>query len=115
MSIVPAIGSTSLGLVIGWLVRFFLYRMRSFNPKALSSIVSIIAGGAAIKLLARNSDLVWWYLIGLFLGFVVYSVVGAIAKRGETSDSDDETPTSKGTSPTKPDYGKILYNRKPWW
>jgi O-antigen/teichoic acid export membrane protein len=86
MSAVPPIGSTCLGFVIGWLVRFFLYRMKSFTPKALSSIVSIIAGGAAIKLLASDSDLIWWYLIGLFLGFVVYSIVGAIAiskkKRG---------------------------------
>jgi|ERR1700739_226267 len=110
MSTVSVVGSTSFGLVIGWLVRFFLYRMKSFNPKVLSSIVSVIAGGAAIKLFAHNSDLVWWYTIGLFLGFVVYSVVGAIAKRKETPPS-----TSGRATPTKSDYSKILYNQKPPW
>src|SRR6266404_9478676 len=89
----------------------FRSRMKSFTPKVLSSIVSIIAGGAAIKLLARNSDLVWWYMIGVFLGFVIYSIVGALAKSEETSTP----PSDSGTPTSKPDYGKILYNRKPWW
>jgi hypothetical protein len=127
---VSSIGCASLGIVIGWLVRFFLYRMKSFTPKALSSIVSIVAGGAAIRFLEHNSGPVWWYTIGLLLGFIIYSVVGAIARTKEIRPTDAEGEMIEARrraeehmvgARQKPIYrkgvaafyDKILYNARP--
>ncbi|HCJ67087.1 MAG TPA: hypothetical protein DHV62_07135, partial [Elusimicrobia bacterium] len=67
MSIIAVVGSLSLGIVIGWLVRYFIRRFKSFTPKALGSVVSIIAGGAVIKFLEADKSVWWFYPIGLLM------------------------------------------------
>jgi predicted membrane channel-forming protein YqfA (hemolysin III family) len=74
MSIIPAIGSTSLGIVIGWLVRYFIRRFTTFTPMVFGSLVSIILGGAALKFLDADKTVWWFYPIGLLLGFIIYHV-----------------------------------------
>lgn len=84
MNIVAAIGSLSLGVVVGWLVRYFIRRFKNFTPQALSFVISIAAGGAAIKFLEADKTVWWFYPIGLLLGFVVYTIVAiwAMGKKG---------------------------------
>jgi uncharacterized membrane protein YfcA len=77
MNIIPAIGATCLGIVIGWLVRYFIRRFDKFGPMVLGSLVSIVFGGAAIKFLEADKTVWWFYPIGLLLGFVIYHVVAA--------------------------------------
>jgi glycopeptide antibiotics resistance protein len=74
-TIVPAIGTTCLGIVIGWLVRYFIRRFKKFSPSILSSVITIILGGAALKFLSVDKSTLWFYPIGLLIGFVVYQVI----------------------------------------
>ena len=73
-SVAPAIGSLCLGIVIGWLVRYFIKRFKSFSPSVLSSVISIIGGATATRLLASDSTVVWYYPMGLLIGFIAYTV-----------------------------------------
>jgi uncharacterized membrane protein YfcA len=72
MSIVPALGSLSLGVVVGLLVRYFIRRFKTFGPAALGSVISIIVGGAVIKFLEADTTVFWFYPIGLLAGFLIY-------------------------------------------
>jgi uncharacterized membrane protein YfcA len=89
---IPAIGATCLGIVIGWLVRYFIRRFRTFGPMVMGSVISIILGGAVIKFLEADKSVWWYYPIGLFLGFVIYHVLVIVHTR----------PPRDGGSPPKP-------------
>jgi uncharacterized membrane protein len=78
MESVPAIGATCLGMVVGWLVRYFIRRFDKFNAQVLGSIVSILAGGAVVRFLEADRTVWWFYPIGLFLGFVLYTAVAVL-------------------------------------
>jgi hypothetical protein len=74
---IPAIGATCLGIVIGWLIRYFLFRFENFNPKVLGSTISLIAGGVVISFLQSNTPdktVVWFYPIGVLGGFIIYTI-----------------------------------------
>lgn len=81
MNIVAAIGALSLGIVVGWLVRYFIRRFKSFTPQALGFVISIIAGGAIIKFLEADKTVWWFYPIGLLLGFILYTIVAILISR----------------------------------
>jgi uncharacterized membrane protein YfcA len=81
MTLISATGATSLGIVIGWLVRYFIRRFDKFGPMVLGSLVSIIFGGAAIKFLEADTSVWWFYPIGLLLGFVIYHIVSVAHDR----------------------------------
>lgn len=68
-----AAGSLALGVLVGFLLRFFLRRFKSFTPRGFSTVLTAIAGGAAVKLLSDAPGAVSWYFIGLLGGFVMYS------------------------------------------
>lgn len=78
MDYVAATGATCLGIVIGWLVRYFIRRFNAFNPQVLGSVVSILAGGVVVKFLEADKTVWWFYPIGLFIGFVLYTAVAVI-------------------------------------
>jgi hypothetical protein len=60
MDTIPAIGAICLGIVIGWLVRYFIRRFDKFNPQVLGSVISIVAGGAVVRFLEADPK-VWWF------------------------------------------------------
>ena len=72
MTIIGSIGATCLGIVIGWLVRYFIRRFTRFTPMVLGSVLSIVLGGAVLKFLAADKSLWAFYPTGLLLGFVLY-------------------------------------------
>jgi hypothetical protein len=74
-NLVPAIGASCLGAVVGWLVRYFIRRFEKFGPGVLSSVITIMLGGAAVKFLAADPTVLWFYPIGLFVGFVIYQII----------------------------------------
>jgi hypothetical protein len=76
---VSEIGSTSLGVVIGFLVRYFIRRFNSFSASVLSSVITIILGGAVIKFIEADKTVWWFYPIGLLLGFVAYQIIATRA------------------------------------
>ncbi len=69
MNNVEALGAVSLGVVIGWLVSYFVRRFKKFNPQILASTIPIFIGGGVIKFLQDNSSAIWFYPIGLLIGF----------------------------------------------
>src|ERR1051325_549006 len=86
MATIPAIGAACLGIVIGWLVRFFIRRFDKFNPQVLGSVISIVAGGAVVRFLETDSTVWWFYPIGLFLGFVLYTAVAVVVSKKFPAD-----------------------------
>ena len=88
MELLPAIGATCLGIVIGWLVRYFLKRFKNYTPQILGSLISILFGGAILFFLEKGKDAIWFYPIGLLIGFIVYSMVAYLVKRGKIKDDD---------------------------
>lgn len=75
MSIVIAVGATCFGIVIGLLVRYFLRRFETYTPQILGTVISIIAGGSAVSFFDTNKSAIWFYPIGLLIGFISYSIV----------------------------------------
>ena len=93
--VVAAIGATCLGIVVGWLVRYFIRRFTSFSAASLTSVVSIVAGGAAIKFLGKDNSVWWYYPIGLFLGFAIYQVIAMVSVARERADAGKSLPLIK--------------------
>ena len=78
MNIVEATGSLCLGIVVGWLVRFFIRRFKS--PLLLPSII-IFLGGNVVTIVGNELNLLWFYSIGIFLGLVIYTLLAHIYLR----------------------------------
>lgn len=74
----PILGSLCLGVVLGWLVRYFLDRFKTFNTKVFGSVVSILCGGVVAKLLPDPFGYWgWFYPVGLLLGVLLYPLISA--------------------------------------
>lgn len=74
MNNIPMLGSLSLGIIIGWLIRYFIRRFKKFTPKILGALISVIFGGAIIKFLSFDKSVWWFYPIGLLIGFIIYTI-----------------------------------------
>lgn len=75
MGIIEPIGVTCLGVVVGFLVRYFVYRYERFAPKALGTTVSVLAGGSVAKFLTSSDTGFWFYPIGVLVGIIVWTVL----------------------------------------
>ena len=70
-----SVGASVLGIMVGYLVRYFVYRFESFTPAALSAVVAVIGGGAALRYFFEvDKTARSYYLIGLFVGFVLWTI-----------------------------------------
>jgi NhaP-type Na+/H+ or K+/H+ antiporter len=74
------IGALSLGITIGWVVRYFLARLEKYDMKALSAIVSILTGGAVAHFLGGDPFhvAVWMYPVGLLVGVLAYPLIAKL-------------------------------------
>lgn len=71
----PILGSVCLGVVLGWLVRYFLERFRTFNARVFSTVASVLCGGVIAKLLPDAYGYwAWFYPVGLLIGIIVYPI-----------------------------------------
>ena len=119
MNVVPALGSLSLGIVIGWLVRYFIRRFKRFTPATLTTVISIMAGGAAVKFLQADKTVLWFYPVGLLLGFCIYTVLAlwalglprSRASKQASERSKDECKSSRSI-PEDHFYNGVLYKPK---
>ena len=113
VSIVPALGVLSLGIIIGWLIRFFIKRFKSFTPKALTSVVTLIVGGSTVKLLGADKTLFWFYPIGLLAGFTIYTILALwVLGLPSTSSRNENRECNKNKNETSfnpEDYDGVLY------
>lgn len=79
---IAAIGAISLGIVVGWLIRYFLLRFEKFNSQVLGSTLSLLTGGVVIGffgIVDPEQDVIWFYPIGVLVGFVIYSVTARLS------------------------------------
>jgi len=69
-------GVCSLGLLVGVLVAFFVQEAKTWGHKELSSAVGAFAATGVLALLRLNGDPpeVWFYPIGLVVGFIIGTV-----------------------------------------
>jgi NhaP-type Na+/H+ or K+/H+ antiporter len=81
MNLIEAIGSLCLGIVVGWLVRYFIRRFKTYSPSILGSLLTVFLGGSILKLVSTGQDTFWFYSIGIFCGFVIYSLIAYICLR----------------------------------
>lgn len=92
MDIMAAVGAVSIGAVIGWLVRYFIRRFRSFTPKSLGAVTSVILGGVVVKMFTIDSNIWWMYCIGVAVGFlIIYPGIAFFAIRSGGSDSGEDS------------------------
>lgn len=89
---VPPLGAICLGMVVGWVVRYFIQRFDSFTPQALTAVIGIVAGGAAIKFVQTDPNLIWFYPIGLVIGFVVYQFMRKEAVKKSAAGPEKAQP-----------------------
>ena len=91
----PTIGVACLGIIMGWLVRYFIRRLRKFGPMILGMIVAVILGtGVAVRYMGGVDRNNWWfYPIGLFLGVVIYEVVALFSKEEHVEPPSIQSPS----------------------
>ena len=79
MVLIIVSGALCLGIVIGWLVRYFLNRLREYTVQSLASIVTILVGGTITKFLDSDPFSLGTrvYPIGLLIGILVYPLIAS--------------------------------------
>jgi|GEM_PF-6129130 chromate transport protein ChrA len=75
MVFIEALGVLCVGIVVMWLVWYFVTRFKEFSVQVLSSLVAIVFAGVVLQFvqLADKTDF-WYYPIGLLLGLVLYGI-----------------------------------------
>ena len=75
-SIIQLLGAGGFGAIIGWYVYYInRYRKEDVQFSDLTTVISIIGGGAILALFPTGTDLFGAYGIGLFAGFFLYFIV----------------------------------------
>ena len=89
-SIIQLIGAGAFGVIIGWRLYFTdRYRTAAVDFGDLSTVISIIGGGAVLALFQSGTDLFGAYGIGLAIGFFSYHIrLSALVRRSPNFDDD---------------------------
>jgi hypothetical protein len=75
-SLIQLLGAGGFGAIIGWYVYYInRYRKEDVQFSDLTTVISIIGGGAILALFPTGTDLFGAYGIGLFAGFFLYFIV----------------------------------------
>jgi hypothetical protein len=102
----PVVGSICLGIVLGWLTRYFLARFQQFNVKIFSSVVSVICGGVVIRMFPDPYHYAgWFYPVGLLLGILLYPLISWGEHLRAKPASDDAQKPLRRKSPRKKEDG----------
>lgn len=75
---VNEVGALLIGSVVGWLLMYTL-RRQSMDWKVFSEVVVLIAGGSGLAFLTEK-NLMGYFWIGIFAGFVANIIVKAALK-----------------------------------
>lgn len=77
----PAVGATLLGFIIGMIVGFFAQEAKEWTRSAMTASAAVLTGAGAMALLrygAPEPQGVWFYPVGLVLGFGFGTIWDAI-------------------------------------
>lgn len=86
--LLPAVGGAFLGLIIGMLVGFYAQEAEVWTRQAMTASVAVLTGAGALALLRYNAadpHGVWYYPIGLVVGFGLGTIWAAIDVPDEES------------------------------
>lgn len=84
---VVSLGSLSMGAVFGWMLRYFLIRMRDFESKNLALLITAVIGSTVVAVFqpfGGGHDLppeFFYYPIGLAIGFFAQAVWNLFVER----------------------------------
>jgi hypothetical protein len=70
--LLPAVGGTLLGFIIGMLVGFFVQEAKEWTRSAMTASVAVLTGAGAVALLrygAPDQYNILFYPVGLVIGF----------------------------------------------
>ncbi len=87
--LLPTVGGTFLGAIIGMLVGFYAQEEETWSRQAMTASVAVLTGAGAVALLRYNAAdpaSVWFYPIGLVTGFGF----GTIWADVDVEEEDDE-------------------------
>jgi hypothetical protein len=89
-SIIQLIGAFAFGVIIGWRLYFTdRYRTAAIDFGDISTVISIIGGGAILALFQSGTDLFGAYGIGLAIGFFSYHMrLASLVRRSPNFDDD---------------------------
>jgi hypothetical protein len=89
-SIIQMIGAFAFGVIIGWRLYFTdRYRTAAIDFGDISTVISIIGGGAILALFQSGTDLFGAYGIGLAIGFFSYHMrLSSLVRRSPNFDDD---------------------------
>jgi hypothetical protein len=89
-SIIQLIGAFAFGVIIGWRLYFTdRYRTAAIDFGDISTVISIIGGGAILALFQSGTDLFGAYGIGLAIGFFAYhGRLSSLVRRSPNFDDD---------------------------
>jgi hypothetical protein len=89
-SIIQLIGAFAFGVIIGWRLYFTdRYRTAAIDFGDISTVISIIGGGAILALFQSGTDLFGAYGIGLAVGFFSYHLrLSGLVRRSPNFDDD---------------------------
>ena len=58
-----------IGIVVGWLVRYFVVRLKNYTISGLTSVIAILVAGAVVNYLGPDKSVNAFYAVGLVMGF----------------------------------------------
>jgi tetrahydromethanopterin S-methyltransferase subunit C len=79
--LLPAVGTVLLGFIIGMLVGFFVQEADEWTQTAMVASVAVLTGAGTLALLrygTHDTQGVWFYPIGLVIGFGFGTIWDAI-------------------------------------
>lgn len=68
------------GVVVGWIIFYFIRRYREFTPAALIGTLAALIGGDVLAFLIAmrdtftEADFHLWYFVGAVAGFFLYGI-----------------------------------------
>jgi hypothetical protein len=82
---INAVGPICIGMVVGWMLYFFMRMYRLFSPKTLAATLTAIAGGPVLTFLEKltggnnaSPNIGLYYFLGVAIGFFAYAIYAGI-------------------------------------
>jgi hypothetical protein len=72
---VSGLGPMLLGMVVGWLLYYFIRQYRVFSPQTLSTTIAAFLGGIIVRYFSQSPEgaILAFYSLGVGIGFFLYA------------------------------------------
>ena len=76
------IASITFGLIVGGLIGYLAPKFGDSTAKIMITVIPMFVGGMAVKHFTESVGATGLYVLGLFVGIILYFVIVRRAKRG---------------------------------